>query len=151
MIHPEAALEKLEEIMDELSARDPDVVILVEGIRDRGALNLLGVYGEIWQVQGQGTLFSVGERLASESKRAVVLTDWDRTGGQIARRLRESMDANQVPYDIEYRRRIVMLVRTEVKDVQSLPALYSRLVANVHRQRGTPIRMPRKNRAEDRP
>jgi 5S rRNA maturation endonuclease (ribonuclease M5) len=50
----------------------------------------------------------------------IVLTDWDREGGQLARRLREFLDAEQVPLDLEYRRRLARVLRGELAQVEGL-------------------------------
>ena len=85
--------------------------------------------GEVWQVHGPNSIFSLAERLATERKSAVILTDWDRKGGQLARLLRSALVANGVRYDDNVRRRLVRLVKMEIKDIESLPAFFSRLVS----------------------
>lgn len=129
MQDPRETLDELTKILDELRDRPDNQVILVEGQKDRGALSVLGVGGEVWQVQGPNTMFSVAERLASERKGAIILTDWDRKGGQLARLLRSAMTANGVRFDDTYRLRIVHLVKKDIKDIESLPAFFTRLVA----------------------
>jgi dTMP kinase len=128
MRDPEETLEALTGILDDLSTRPEDAVVLVEGQKDRGALSVLGVGGEVWQVQGPSPIMATAERLAQEGKRAVILTDWDRKGGRLAHSLRLALNANAVRYDDSIRLRLVRLVKTEIKDVESLPAFYSRLV-----------------------
>ena len=125
---PKQRLEELQAILDELMERDDEAVILVEGMRDRGALTILGVKGEIVQVQSSDGILPVAERLAREGRRAIILTDWDRKGGQLCRLLRNALKANAVPYDDVLRQRLVIIARQDIKDVQSLPSLYSRLV-----------------------
>ncbi|MCG7844555.1 MAG: Toprim subdomain protein [Methanomassiliicoccales archaeon] len=121
-------LEELEAVLGELMERDEDTVILVEGLRDRGALTILGVRGEMVQVQSSDGIFPVTERLARDEKKAIILTDWDRKGGQLCRLLKNALKANSVPYDDELRRRLVIIAKQDIKDVQSLPSFYSRLV-----------------------
>jgi 5S rRNA maturation endonuclease (ribonuclease M5) len=125
---PEETLEELTRILDDLASRSEDAVILVEGQKDRAALSVLGVGGEVWQVQGPNPILATAEQLASEGKRAIILTDWDRKGGQLARSLRLALAANGVQYDDATRLRMVNLVKTEIKDIESLPAFYTRLV-----------------------
>ncbi len=84
--------------------------------------------GEVWQVQGPNSIFSVAEKLAKEQKEAVILTDWDRKGGQLAQLLRSSLSANGIRFDDHIRMRLVILVKKDIKDIESLPAFYSRLV-----------------------
>ncbi|MCU0861085.1 MAG: Toprim subdomain protein [Methanomassiliicoccales archaeon] len=129
MRDPEETLEELSIILDELRERSHEMVVLVEGQKDRAAMSVLGVDGEVWQVQGPSSIFSTAERLAREGKGAIILTDWDRKGGQLARLLREALKANAVPYDDQIRMRLVTLVKTEIKDIESLPAFFTRLVA----------------------
>lgn len=129
MLDPEETLKELMKILEELSSRAPEQVILIEGQKDRAALSLLGVGGEVWQVHGPNSIFSLAERLATERKSAVILTDWDRKGGQLARLLRSALVANSVRYDDNVRRRLVRLVKMEIKDIESLPAFFSRLVS----------------------
>jgi len=128
MRDPREELEELTWLLEELRDRPDNQVILVEGLKDRAALTVLGVGGEIWQVQGPNSIFSIAERLALENKQAVIMTDWDRKGGQLAHLLRSSLNANGIHFDDHFRLRLVILVKKDIKDIESLPAFYSRLV-----------------------
>ena len=128
MRDPEETLKELTRILDDLASRPDDAVVLVEGQKDRSALSVLGVGGEVWRVQGPNPLLATAERLAQEKKRAIILTDWDRKGGQLAHSLRLALSANGVEYDDWTRLRLVKLVKTEIKDMESLPAFFTRLV-----------------------
>lgn len=128
MRDPREELEELAWLLEELRDRPDNQVILVEGLKDRAALTVLGVGGEVWQVQGPNSIFSIAERLALENKQAVILTDWDRKGGQLAHLLRSSLNANGIRFDDHIRLRLVILVKKDIKDIESLPAFYSRLV-----------------------
>ena len=121
-------MEELTWLLEELRDRPADQVILVEGLKDWAALTVLGVGGEVWQVQGPNSIFSTAERLAKENKEAVILTDWDRKGGQLAHLLRSSLNANGIRFDDNIRLKLVILVKKDIKDIESLPAFYSRLV-----------------------
>jgi dTMP kinase len=134
MQDPKETLEELSDLLDELRDRPTDQVILVEGQKDRAAMSVLGIGGEIWQVLGPDPIFSIAEKLAAEGKQAIILTDWDRKGGQWARLLRSALNANAVRYDDNYRLRIVHLVKKDIKDIESLPALFTRLVALAQNQ-----------------
>ena len=131
MRRPKEALEQLTQILEELESRSEDVVLLVEGRRDRGALNLLGVRGEIIQVQTSDGILGIAEDLALRHKKAVILTDWDRKGGQLCLLLKNAMKANGVDFEADTRLRLVRIVSGEIKDVESLPSFFSRLVAQV--------------------
>ncbi|QLH75075.1 MAG: hypothetical protein HPY73_06230 [Methanomassiliicoccales archaeon] len=125
----EDRLKALSEILEELASRDEDQVILVEGAKDKGGLKLLGVEGEVVMVQTRDGIFGVAEQLAKERKRAIILTDWDRKGGQLCRLLKNALSANSVPYDDQTRTRLAKVSKGEIKDVESLPSYFSRLVS----------------------
>lgn len=129
-------LEELEGVLEALSLLPDDFVILVEGRRDVGALHLLGVKREMIAVQTQGGILGVAEALAVAGKKAVILTDWDRKGGQLARLLKQDLGSCCVTYDEDLRRRLARVSRGEVKDVESLPTYFSRLVKAVQMEQG---------------
>lgn len=125
----EETLEELDALLLELVEREEDRVILVEGRKDRGALTALGVGGEIVQVQDAGGILGVAESLAARNRKAIILTDWDRKGGQLADLLRNALRACGVPYDESIRARISTLSKKEIKDIESLPSYIAYLVA----------------------
>jgi 5S rRNA maturation endonuclease (ribonuclease M5) len=132
MRRPKEALEQLTAILDDLESRPEDVVLLVEGKRDRGAMNLLGVHGEIVQVQTSNGILGIAEDLALRHRKAIILTDWDRKGGQLCLLLKNALKANGVEHDAITRSRLVHIVGGEIKDIESLPSFFSRLVAQVN-------------------
>jgi 5S rRNA maturation endonuclease (ribonuclease M5) len=125
---PQETLEEVEALIRTLKDRPESVVILVEGRKDRQALACLGVGGEIVQVQNAGGIFGVAEDLARQGQEAIILTDWDRKGGQLAELLRNALRANGVRYDDTIRARLSMLGKKEIKDIESLPSFVSYLV-----------------------
>ena len=128
MRDPRETLEELEELLIQLRERPESTVILVEGRKDRQALACLGIGGEIVQVQDAGGIFGVAEELARNGQEAIVLTDWDRKGGQLAELLRNALRANGVRYDDSIRARMSSLGKKEIKDIESLPSFISFLV-----------------------
>lgn len=95
-------------------------VVLVEGERDRRSLRALGLGGPIELVHSGRTLSELAARLARDGRRVIVLTDWDTAGGQLARKLREFLEAEAVGIDLEYRRRLARVLRGEVVHVEGL-------------------------------
>jgi 5S rRNA maturation endonuclease (ribonuclease M5) len=128
---PDEALAQLTAILEDLEARPEEVVLLVEGKRDRGALNLLGVFGEIVQVQTSNGILGIAEDLALRKRKAIILTDWDRKGGQLCLLLKNAFKANGVEFEATTRSRLVRIVSGDIKDVESLPSFFSRLVSQV--------------------
>ena len=109
-------------LLDELRTRPEDCIILVEGRKDKEALATLGIDGGVVLVQGAGTLFSIAEDLAARNLGAIILTDWDRKGGQIAQLLRNALKANGVPYNDSIRAKMSQMSKKEIKDIESLPS-----------------------------
>jgi 5S rRNA maturation endonuclease (ribonuclease M5) len=111
------------------------VVVLVEGERDRRSLKALGLRGPVELVHAGRTMSELAARLSREGRRVVVLTDWDAAGGQLARKLREFLEAEAVGIDLEYRRRFARVLRGEVVHVEGLNGWAKRTAAEA----GTPI------------
>jgi 5S rRNA maturation endonuclease (ribonuclease M5) len=111
------------------------VLVLVEGERDRRSLRALGLSGPIELVHAGRSLSELAGQLAKGGRRVIVLTDWDAAGGQLARRLREFLEAEAVGFDLEYRRRFARVLRGEVVHVEGLNSWARRTAAEA----GTPI------------
>lgn len=126
-LDPKETLESLCEIMDELDKASRIMPIIVEGLKDRMALRSLGVNGHIIVMNDGNSILSTCENLAKEWSAAIIFTDWDQKGGELAHALEDSLHSCGVSYDSEYRASVSMLVKKDVKDVESLPALFRRL------------------------
>lgn len=113
-------LEELEALLEELVLDNEDRPVLVEGEKDEACLRALGLQGEILRVKGPDTVFVVVENLARKHRKVILLTDWDRGGGHLARLLIEALEANGVRYDITYRRAFARATKKEVVAVEGL-------------------------------
>ncbi len=105
-------------------------MILVEGAKDVSALRNVGVDGEFYTVQVEGGPVKAAEYVWRSGRRAVILTDWDRRGGNLAHALRENLSSLDVGYDDRVRSDLAFLVRMYCKDVESLDSVLSRLRAS---------------------
>ncbi len=98
-------------------------VLLVEGERDRHALVGLGLPAEsILLVHHGVTLSQLVEDVVRKGRLVVLLTDWDRAGGELARRLRSLFDDGRVKVDTDFRRRLARAVRGETQYVEAVLA-----------------------------
>lgn len=95
-------------------------VVVVEGERDRTALRRLGLPGPIGLVHQGLSLSALADRWARDTRRVIVLTDWDESGGQMARTLKEFLGAGPIELDLEFRRRLAHLLHGEVTHVEGL-------------------------------
>lgn len=113
-------LESIEECLARLSELAGDHVILVEGLKDVNALRTLGIEGEFCCVQSGGGPLKAAEHAWREGRPAVIMTDWDRRGGNLADSLRRDLESLCVDYDDAVRRDLAVLCRPYSKDVESL-------------------------------
>ncbi|MBX8636988.1 MAG: hypothetical protein KIS30_01080 [Thermoplasmata archaeon] len=120
-------LEKMEKVIADLRELNSETPIIVEGQNDRKALRSLGIGGEIIVLNGRHTIFEMCEELGRRYRRAIILTDWDRKGGQLCRALSHGLASNGVRPDDRVRARISSLSIGESKDVEGLPSYVERL------------------------
>ena len=85
----EVRLEEILKVLGRLKELSADHVILVEGRKDREALAYLGISGDVFQIQSSGGPSAAAEYVESRGGKAVILTDWDRRGGNLAAALRD--------------------------------------------------------------
>ncbi len=100
-----------------------------------GALKRLGITRNVIALNRGVSIFTFSEEIAKRHTKAIVLTDWDRRGGQLARMLKEALVANGVEVVDRIRRQLVTLSKKEVKDMESMPTYLERLKASDASQR----------------
>jgi len=135
MLSAEERLEQLEKVLEELEHLSAESPVIVEGVRDVAALKRLGITKNVVPLNKGKSVFSFCEDLSRRSKSAIILTDWDRRGGQLARMLREGLEANGVKVNDKMRTQIVILSKKEIKDMESMPTFIERLRAMAVSQR----------------
>lgn len=139
MVDYDAVHEELQDILDDLTEKNRNAPIIVEGERDVRALRALGILGEIRPINRGTTVFALCEDLARDHREAIILTDWDVRGGRLARQLRDGLAANAVRYDDEVRARLTKACRKEISDVESLDRFVERIASIVEtRERSKP-------------
>jgi 5S rRNA maturation endonuclease (ribonuclease M5) len=135
MIRMEERLLQLERTLDEIIQLNETAPVVVEGKRDVAALRRLGLQGKVLTINGPGSLLSFCDRLAEEHPEAILLMDWDRTGGQIMRVLRDNLKGRVRTH---HRLRKNLAIYAEVHDVESLPNYLVTLRGKVSAMTRTP-------------
>ena len=130
-MNDEERLQEINEVLSELSELAMDRILLVEGPRDKDALNALGIIGRTYMVQSEGGPLKASEFVAENGNKAVILTDWDRKGGTIASDLSRNLSALGAEYDTSIRSRLSMLCKKYIKDVESLDSLVERMTSDI--------------------
>ena len=125
-------LEKLEELILELKdLSDMEAIIIVEGRKDVESLRSLGINGDI-KLSSQQPLIDITEQLSRCGKDIVILTDWDRKGGIVARKMIDYLQAYGIIPNIDIRGRIRFLVKKRIKDIESLSKYMGKLRYEMH-------------------
>jgi 5S rRNA maturation endonuclease (ribonuclease M5) len=105
------------------SVEEDGAVFLVEGERDRNALVGLGFSPRSVLLVHQGvTLSHLVEDVVRKGRLVILMTDWDRAGGELAHRLTRLFDDGRVKLDLDFRRRLARAVRGETQHVEAVLA-----------------------------
>lgn len=126
----EVRLEEILKVLGRLKELSADHAILVEGRKDREALAYLGISGDVFQIQSSGGPSAAAEYVESRGGKAVILTDWDRRGGNLAAALRDILGRDNSDIDGSVREDLSRLSRHYIKDVEALDSLVDRLSAD---------------------
>ena len=113
---------KLLSIMEELqNCAEQGMPILIEGRKDEEALRKLGINGTFIKVSGSPLkLFEIAELAAKSSSKIIILTDFDKKGDELAKRLSEDIQRLGSHPDLEFRRKIMGITRRYIKDIEGL-------------------------------
>ncbi len=129
-------LEGVKALIEELNDLEGDVLVLVEGKKDLLALEAVGVKVPGIALNKGMELFDLLESLSPTDahgkaekgkKLIVIMTDWDRKGGQLASRIGKACAHLGIPHDTEFRRKLVHLTGRYIRTVESLGSLMDRL------------------------
>lgn len=117
------SFKKLSCIIEELKiCAEQGMPILIEGKKDEVALKKLGIDGTFIKVSGSGLkLFEIAEKSVKSSSKVIILTDFDKKGEQLAKRLAGDIQSLGSYPNLEIRRKIMGITRKFIKDIESLP------------------------------
>ncbi len=98
-------------------------MVIVEGMKDIVALKNLGVDAQFYCVQSGGGPVRAAEAVWKAGKSAIIMTDWDRRGNDLADDLFTNLSALGVEFDRRIRSEISFLCKPYCKDVESLDSV----------------------------
>ncbi len=127
-------LRKIEQIICEI--RDlsrSGAIIVVEGKKDRYALNELGISDQI-SLASSPPLLNFAEGISRKTDQVIILTDWDSQGEKMAKKISAYLRASGSKPNNLIRKKIKKLVRKEIKDVEGLSVYVSNLRREVYTQ-----------------
>lgn len=115
-------VEEVELALEELVEVNDSIPVIVEGVKDRRALRKLGLRGEIISLNKGMSLSDFSDFVAERYEKVIILSDWDRRGGSLCRRLKELFEG-RVEVDVEFRQRFSKFAM--IKKVEGLPSWLS--------------------------
>ncbi len=120
-------LEGITKVLEDVKKMNRTVPIIVEGKKDLRALRKLGFSGKIIRIKKRRSVFHIIEDLRGVHEEVIVMTDWDKTGGRLAHKIKKACSANEITGLMEYRKEMIKYVKKDIKDVESLPKFIERV------------------------
>lgn len=126
-------LERIERILAEIQELlDDGAVIIVEGMKDRFALNELGISGQII-LASHPPLLRLADDLSRKADTVIILTDWDPKGNEMANKIFKYLRASGTKPNARLRGRLKKLVQNEINDVENIDGYIKTLRHKVRR------------------
>jgi len=121
-------LERLQQLIEQVAIESSNgSLIIVEGRKDRESLRRMGITGPIQCLQSS-RLNAVGFVESIErTKRIVILTDFDREGVSLAKKLARNFIAHSHDVNIVIWKSLRELTRSDVRSIEELPKYLERL------------------------
>ncbi len=107
--------------------REFEGALIVEGLRDEVALRNLGVRAEIIRLS-RLPLAEIA-LIASRYREVMILTDFDRKGEELAKKLVSYLEGYPCRVDVETRRELKRIAKKDIKGVEELYGLYMKVVS----------------------
>lgn len=120
--------ERLWEALSALAEVNRRCPVIVEGKKDARALRKLGLRGEIVTLHRGKGLYEFCEDVADRFPKVVLLLDWDSEGENLYRTVAQNLSGHWEEF-IVFRDLLKILCQKDVKDVEGIPKLLSRLGA----------------------
>lgn len=110
-------LEELRELSEELP-------IVVEGRRDEEALRCLGIDAEFFYISSS-PFYELCEGIASRCSEVILFTDTDRTGHELAKKLKRYLEQRGIKVNEKYR--LSLLSKLDTHQVENLHRRLTRI------------------------
>jgi 5S rRNA maturation endonuclease (ribonuclease M5) len=111
---------KIDELFEELIIINQTIPIIVEGKNDEAALRKIGLKGTIFRLNTGQSILNFCEDIAKKNSEIILLTDWDKKGIQLFKRLIENFKPTKVNAIDTYWRKFRRLCSKEISEVEEL-------------------------------
>ena len=127
----EESLEMIERAIGDLREINRDIPVIVEGEKDESALRKLGLEGTIIVIQRGRRISTLCDFIAENYREIIVLTDWDRKGWQLYRKIEKNLKGRTRCIN-DYR--LILAKYSMVKDVESIPSFLNSMKEKLGRK-----------------
>ncbi|ADP77264.1 TOPRIM domain protein [Methanothermus fervidus DSM 2088] len=104
------------------------VPILIEGKKDEEALQRLGINGNFIKISGSPLkLIEIAYLVAETASEAIILTDFDEKGEELANKLRKNIESLGCRVNTKIRYKLKAMTKRYIKDIENLPKYLDRL------------------------
>lgn len=114
--------EEAYKILREMGSYCSDKILIVEGAKDREALEAIGLNLNILVIKNGDSLERMIERLEGVDE-VVILTDFDPQGVELAYKIMSRLESVGVKVNITYWLKLRNLLKREIKDIEGLRKL----------------------------
>lgn len=118
--------ERLREIFSALYEVNKRFPVIVEGKKDAIALKKLGLAGDIITLHSGKNLYDFCEDIIEKFSRVVILLDWDAKGENLYKAIGKNLMGHWEEFSA-FRAVIKILCQKDIKDVEGIPKLLSKL------------------------
>jgi 5S rRNA maturation endonuclease (ribonuclease M5) len=100
---------KVSEMIKALNGKD--VLIIVEGMKDRKVLRALGYTGDIFEISGSGGGYSKLVQRVRKYSRIILLLDTDKKGRKLEEGVKRRFNGTGINLDLNFRRKLKVAAR----------------------------------------
>ena len=119
---PGVRLERFQQLIDQVAFESSNgSIIIVEGQKDRESLRKIGITGPIHCIQSSRQNAVGFAETLGQTKKVVILTDFDREGITLAKKLSRTLNAHSVHVNLVLWKSLRELTRSHVRSIEELP------------------------------
>lgn len=123
-------IEKINKVLERLEKKaKQDIPIILEGHKDKNALQSLGIFGDVilTKTQGKNFLNVLREVEGKKKSEVILLLDFDRRGKEWTQRLRISLERIKIIPNLFFWNSIFRLVGRDIKDIEGFVTFFNNL------------------------
>ncbi len=124
----EKSIEELSKTISELKEENKKVPIVVEGEKDKKALQKLNIDGKIIIINNGLSLIDFCDKIARKYKEIILLVDWDRKGGFLRHKIQKNLEG-RVKCNTKYRE--IFAKNTMTKTVEGIPSWFDTINSKI--------------------